>query len=395
MKGHTQLGLSISVREIERFGEFVYGTYRFEPSTNRYRDLEIAKAILAYMDQDLGAVVESRLDAHEEALGDSLPGYSRRRRSSDDPLVAEDLNRGETDRIRPYIPTPIYTDLKEYVDGLDVDMTYSEAIERAMREHRDGGRERRLADRLEDMTATVESADINISAGVESDDGADESESTNKPYSREEKLEAIREDVLEKVPESSFEELDGAGLPKVWFHEAIDRWCPKGDREQASDRTHDTYIRLLCEEYDLTEQPETNNLVVGDPGGLAFERTSYDALTTEERVEAVRVKLLQRADSGRGAQVSAADIQAEFFDGEPSDSVAHDLRNRAAEADGFAVRKARDGVMKVRVNVSEVTDTNLLEAAGVADRRKAEAEATAEMDALMNAQVVTDGGRSE
>lgn len=73
--------------------------------------------------------------------------------------------------------------------------------------------------------------------------------------------------------------------------------------------------------------------------------------------------------------------------------MAHNLRNWAAEADGFGVRTARDNVKKVYVNVSEVSDKSLREAAGITDRREATAEATAEMDALMNAQVVTDGGR--
>lgn len=98
------------------------------------------------------------------------------------------------------------------------------------------------------------------------------------------------------------------------------------------------------------------------------------------------------------AQVSAADIKSEFFDGEPSESVAHDLRNRAQEAEGFGGRTGGDEKKKVYVDINEFTDKDLLEAAGMTtpnEKEEIEDKAKDEMDALINAQLVADGGRAD
>lgn len=386
MSSTKQLEWRIDSREYERFREFVgekHGVVALcFPS-------EVTQAMRAFIDKDRAADVEERLDALEDVLADSFAGYSRRRRSSD-PLAADDLGGEDTTKIRCEVPAELKEEFAIYVDE-NSEWGYGEALGRAMNAYRDGGREQRLADQLDAMTVAVEAVDVDAQdtdQGTESDD-----ESESRPYSKEEKLEEIRRDLAEANRKDSAEEIQQ--LPRKQIVQAIHRYCSQEPDEPASDRTVNNYLGRIKEELELTDDPQNDVLLIKDDGmdGPAFEYKDFANLSTEERVEAVRVKLLQKADSGRGGQVSAADIQTEFFGGEPSDSVAHDLRNRAAEAEGFAVRTARDGVKTVRVNIPEVSDESLLDAAGLVDHQATEAEAAAEMDALMNAQQVrTDGG---
>ena len=339
------------------------------------------------MDQDRGAEVESRLGALDQRLADTFDGYSRRR-SSADPLLAEDVGCGNGNHIRPYILPEIYADFKEYVDELDVDMSYAEAVRRAMREHRHGGREQRMTDRLEDMTAAVGSAAVDTPEPETTD------ESESNPYNVEDKIEAIRADLEDQAP-VPLGELQQ--IPETWITESVDRWCVRGDRDEASERTRSTYIDHLCDTLgfvDVSGQPVIENPDMLD--GLPFERRSFDALSTDQRVEAVHVKLARKASSSAGtqgrAQFTASDIQNELFETEVGESVAHKLRAKAADADGFHERDQEGREKAVAVDLVNVTDETILKAEGVDESSAWEKEVAAKMDNFVEGEPVMAGG---
>lgn len=377
MSSTQRLQWWVDEHEYERFREFVAEERGVAglcfPSAVR-------DAMRAFIDKDRAALVEETIDTFEDVLADSLDGYSRRRTSTD-PLVKDDLGGEDTKKVRCKVPTALKEEFAIYVDE-NSEWGKGEALGRAMNAYRDGGREQRMVDRLENMMASVESVDT-----------AQNDESESKPYSKEEKIEAIRTDILDRWPEpvEEIEEIDGM-IPMAWFTESIDRWCTRGDREQATDRTRNKYLDLVADEFGLYR--DGPNFIVGEPDGLAFERRSYDALSTEERVEAVHVHLLRNADARHGAQVSAAGIRDDIFDGKPHDSVANDLRKRAAEKEGFGTRKAGGGDKTVYVSISKVSDERLLEAAGLLEQRRAKEQAQAEWSDYDQAEPVrSDGGR--
>ena len=343
---------------------------------------EIVQAMRAFIDKDQAADVESELRELEDAVADSFDDYSRRRRSSYGQHPPDDFGSDETVKIRCEVPAVLKEEFSIYIDEHS-EWGYGEALARAMNAYRDGGREQRLADTLAGITDALQD-ETEITT---------ESDTDAKPYSIEDKLAAIRSDLANESGVDSADEI--AELTRADLIEPIHEYCAKAGNETASDRTVNDYIDRVTADLGLTQHPANDELFVKDADldGPAFEYREYADLSTEQRVEAVRVKLLRKA-KGRGcAQATAATIRTEFFDGEPAESVAHDLRDRAAECEGFKDGTARSSETVVKVDVADVTDEELLKAADIEPPSEIHAEADAEMDALMNARVATDGGR--
>lgn len=398
MSDEKQLQWWVDAREVDLVWEYL----RENSVADRdYFRFFVMDAMEEYIDHDLGSELKSKIGTLDELLSDNIAGYSRRRRNSEDdtePLVADNFGSGETKKIRCDVRADLFERFKSYIDGLETDYGYGEALGRALNAYRGGGRHRRLIDRVTRIIDALGGmSDIEQADDTESDDESnDESDSESKPYSREEKLQAIRQDIADANNKASAAEI--SQFPRSQLLESIHEHCSQEPGKNASDRTVSSYIKEFKEDLGFVDHPKNDVLLIKDDeiDCLPFENKDYDALTTAERVEAVRVKLLREADSGTRYQISAADIKREYFDGEPSDSVAHDLRERAADADGFGVRKARDGKKKLKVDPYEVTDETILEAAGVLEK----VEGKREMDALDQAQreqqrqqyARTDGG---
>lgn len=342
---------------------------------------EVVQAMRAFIDKDRAAGVEVELRELENVVADSFDDYSRRR-SSYGQHIPDDFGSGETVKIRCEVPASLKEEFSIYIDE-NSEWGYGEALARAMNAYRDGGREQRLSDMLAEITDTLQNAEPTTT----------ENDTASKPYTVEEKLAAIRSDLAESSGVDSAYEI--AALTRDDIVGPIHEYCSKGGNETASDRTVSDYIDRVTDDLGLTQHPQKDELYTKDTDldGPAFEYRDFSNLTTEQRVEAVRAKLLKKA-KGRGcAQATAATIRDEFFDGEPSDSVAHDLRERAAECEGFGTRTTEGGVEAVKVNIVDVEDEGLLRAAGITPPSEIRAEADDEMHALMNAQVATDGGR--
>lgn len=420
---HEQVTLKLSKRTLASLDRHIYQKYGSPGVEGRYRDIEIILAIRALLDRDRVADLETAIDALDETLADGCDGYleitttsgsGSGSGSSDDVMLADDerLNRADTQLIQPYIPDGLHEDLKAFAKRINAERSTADStiymvdlVELAISEHVDGGRVARLIDRIEDMRDRIDAA------GTDAEDAADaegdEDDEKKNPHTIEEKKVAIREHVLGKVSEPSFDELDDeAEIPKVWFEEAIDKYCTRGGRETATDVTHTKYldgdgdVTGLKDDLGLVEVEGGTQLrfasSVNDDLGEhtpAFERKDHATLGRSERVEAVRVTLIRKAanrtDRNAGQyQASAAELR-EWFDCPLTDQQAHELRRLATEPDGFRAGTAADGTTKVvKVDLGDVTDTDLLRAAGLdarADRLEIEHEAKSEMDRITNA----------
>lgn len=374
MSDTSQLQWWVDTRELDRFNRFVE---RKHGATGPFFPIEMVQAVRSYLDKDRAAELEEKIEALDETLADALGDYSRRRKTSSDPF-ARDSYRDETTKIRTRVPASLKEDFKIFVDEHS-ELSYGEALDRAMSEYRDGGREQRLADELEEITAEV--------AALQ--DSSDDVDDAATPYSVDEKVEAITADVLEKNGLASAADLDQ--IPKRHVVESIDHYCAR-DADQASDRTRSKYLERITDELQLAEHP-SGKLLERIDDDSPLEDRPFSTLSSDERDRVVRKALIRRAKSGKGAQLSAAQIADDVFSGEPSNKTAHSLRDRVADADGFGPRTGEDGEKKVYVNTDRV-DPELLEDVvdELQDSSDIEDAATEEMDALMNARVATDGG---
>lgn len=159
--------------------------------------------------------------------------------------------------------------------------------------------------------------------------------------------------------------------------------------------------------------PETDQVYITEerrsemgirPEDPAIDRKPCSVLNKSERVEGIRVHLSR---TGRGMTVSQ--IHAELFCGNGSKSYMRNLVHEVAESDGFTYRTTVGGSKKIL----RATDPNPepdpphtqkteSEPEGNADDREqeqaqerceeVESDASAQMDALVNAEPATDGG---
>lgn len=174
------------------------------------------------------------------------------------------------------------------MDAENTDLTYGQAVARAVREYRQDSWEQRIEALTEHIHAQLTALNVGIPVDLDTDaadgvldssnssdpDQVDDVEEEKDPYYEKDKIEAIREDILDRWPEpvEEIEEIGGM-IPEAWFTESIDRWCAKGDREQATDKTRRKYLDLVVDEFGLGRSGA--NFVVGELDGLAFERKDY------------------------------------------------------------------------------------------------------------------------
>lgn len=411
---HEQAGFRLSKQTLASLKRHIYQKYGSPGVENRYRDIEIILAIRELLDHDRAADLEAEIAGLDEALVDGCGDYMEITTTDDEVMLADDerLNRADTTFIQPHIPTPLYEDLKAFTKRINAERSDADStvymvdlVELAISEHVDGGRVARLIDRIEDMRDRIESTTLDAATDEDAEDDG------KNPHTIEEKKAAIREHVLDKVPESSFDEIgDEMMFPKAWFEEAIDEYCTRGGRETATSVTHTKYldgdgdVTGLKDDLGLVEvqggtQLRFASAVNDDLDGdtPAFERKDHATLGRSERVEAVRVTLIRKAvnrtDWNAGQyQASAGEIR-EWFDCALPDQQVHDLRRLATNADGFRGGTAADDETKVvKVDLGDVTDADLLRAAGLddrADRLETEHEVESEMDELMAATPAT------
>jgi hypothetical protein len=203
-----------------------------------------------------------------------------------------------------------------------------------------------------------------------------------------------------------------------------------------SDPTVQGYTDRVLDRLEYVQHPDNPDLFIPEAeaermgvnlDAPAFYRKGYRGLSLEEKFRGLQVELAQRSMSNDGQfAMKAAAIHQNIFDGQPSESHVRNLMDRAAKADGFSTDTKR-GAERLRVNVRRI-DEDVKAAVravhddnggdtpasgrgrhdGQQDRQNADEPDTtsrvqpdntddpgdvdAEMDALMNATPVTDGG---
>lgn len=430
MPGHKQPKVNISRRSRNALERHVCQTYQIPTLKGRYRDIVISEAVIEFLDHDRSAPVEDRIRALDETLADRCEAYSRVRRSGDQVILTDDglaFDRHDLAKWRPYISEELYDDLQRFVDELnaersdaETDISYSAVIDLAIREYCDGGRDQRVTDCLGEMQTALESDAIEIgsadaSAGAAAETAADPDGSdgdANYPYFKKDRLARVYETIADELGIDSIE--DCGGFPRSILLDAIDKWCTKQpETERANDKTRQEYIDLVCEDLGLVEsgngQTFTERTEVTETTPAFERKAAFGDLDRDERVEAIRVKLLRKADrraDANAAQATGGDVR-EWFDDEPTPPHAVALRKAAVDGEVFTAGKRGDGEQTVQVALGNVTDVDLLRMAGLDDRASAVesgdgeqdretvmAEAEAEMDRQMQAEPIrADGGR--
>jgi len=297
----------------------------------------VESAMLEWIGDDDFTAVEERVDRLVQAAGRTPANLAKTK-----PDGRDHLSDGETTRVSCRVNPDLKGRFAEYVksERHPSDDTLGVGLARALREYREGGRARRLEEKLDRITDDAEAL-LEEVAG-EGDLSRVETrtiaicDQLKRPFSRDDLTDAIK---------------DVAG---------------------GSDPTIEKYTERVLNRLDVVRHPKTTDLFVPkedardygvDPGAPAVDRKPYDALSREEKVRGVQVELARLATSNGGKrQVDAATIQQDFFDGgEPSDGHVRGLMRRAADADGFRIADRR-GKERLRADLSGVTDSELIDA---------------------------------
>jgi len=190
------------------------------------------------------------------------------------------------------------------------------------------------------------------------------------------------------------------------------------------------WLPRVLDRLEFTEHPNTSDLFVPeeqaeeyadaadvDLDAPAFDRKDYADLDREGRVYGLRLELTRRAAKRNGkSALSASKVRREVFDGHPSKRKAKGLMGWAARADGFET-DSKGGEKRLRCDLEAVTDDDLLADAnlpagatgsepdephanpgidpGDTEEIDPETDVDEDMDALLAATPVTDGGEEQ
>lgn len=389
MTVHPKVGWRVPTDEWERFLAQVRDRHG---ETEGRVGHEVRRAMREWIDADEFAAVEREVDRLVWAAGRTPAALAEKKHGSDHP-ASEDTTLVQTRAPR---------DLKEEFAASAREQGERPGVylARALRERRAGGRARRVLAKLDRVSDDAEA----LLAEVDPEGDGDMS-------IRERRTVAICRRLGEQFPEDELEAAIGAvaGDSQPTLREYRERVL---DRLEYVEHPHNA--ELYVPEDTAREIAEGTD--APGPDAPAAERKPYAKLAREEKVHGVRVAAVRRAARNDGrAQLDAAAVRTEVFDGEPSEGHARDLMRVAGQADGFEFGK-RYGKDRLRVDLRDVTDDDLLEAArdAVAGGEAGETDATpgveagetgedgpetdakSEMDRLMAATRATgDGGDGE
>lgn len=162
MTDRRPLGWNVPKAELERFTEWVAGKHGEQ---RQYVRFEAEEAVRAFLDEDRGAPVEATADDLLEAAG--LAREPPR----------EKMTVEETTTVGYRFPVGLANQFRRRVDELNAErddrlerLTYGRAFGLALREHRDGGRWRRVDEKLlrvaEDASELLEALDAEADAAL-------------------------------------------------------------------------------------------------------------------------------------------------------------------------------------------------------------------------------------
>ena len=149
MTDFEPVGWNVPADEFDRFTKWV--GEKHDGYTAARLGFEVEEAMRAFLDEDAGASVETTSKALLEAPGHSSDATGEKTPSGETRHVACRINPELKRRFRSRVDK-----LKENRDSRDRTLTYGRALGIALRDHRDGGRWRRVGDDLDRIRDDVE-----------------------------------------------------------------------------------------------------------------------------------------------------------------------------------------------------------------------------------------------
>lgn len=319
--------------------------------TSGYTTREVASAMEEWIDQDDYAGVEEKIDRLVRAAGRTPDGLSKIKSSRDSLSGDGDTTKVQT-RVHPDLKAEFRAVAKESDDRVGIQLA------KALRAHREGGRARRLEEKVDRIVDDAEEL-LSDFAGEES-----------MTLSEKRKIKICqrftdRNEVLRSEIEEAISEISG---PSV-----IDRYM-----QPVLDNLGLVPHPYKPEELFIPKEERAEMQMADKP---AVERKDYDDLTRDEKVRGIQIELARDASSRRTgkAEMIAQTIKDDVFNSRSSEGHTYDIMREAAHEDGFYTREKR-GVERICADISKV-DSDLLEEAGVNEPGQSAGKAAA-----------TDGG---
>lgn len=230
-----------------------------------------------------------------------------------------------------------------------------------MREYNAGGRTQRLKDLI--MESPVEMGEPTSGSRSASQEATDEAD---RDYEADSKLAWLTD---------NFTDEDGNVRPFSLddFGEALDEMPFHGNN---SEYMRTTWLPKVRDELGLTEHPLNPDISVKQeradeileargvhPAAPPCEYRDYDALSTEQRIHAIRIGLVRKAGDRGKSFFTPEQVQRRVFDGEPTEGKTKRLMNQAADGQGFQMAR-KNGKQHILCDVAAVTDQSVREDAG-------------------------------
>lgn len=337
----TQQKVNWRVPTIEwrRFEDYVNDEYG---GTSVHVAREVDMAMREWIDIDDFAGVEDRIDRLVRAAGRRPNDVSQKKRPG---LSGPSYNDAEKTLVQVRVDQTLKNEFRRVVDKTD--HQYGEALIRALRERRIGGRAARLEEKMDRIMNDAESLLSEING---------ESDLTL----RDKKTIAICDNLSLNFEEDT-------------LHKEIA--AVAGDSEP----TLRAYTERVLDRLDRVKHPRNPNLYItkdcyrqlrerGDDipplDAPAIDRKDYSDLSREEKVTSIQVELA-RETAARNClryQWSVGQIRSEVFDERATAGHTQDLTQQAGDGDGFWYTQSRTGNYVLQVDLEDVTDTEILDA---------------------------------
>lgn len=363
-----------------------------------YLGREVEVAMQEHIGRDGYETVEDMVDELVKAAGRSPDRVIKRtKRGSED-----------TTNVTPRVAEQLKDDFRAHVDGSDMQNSYGEELAEALEFRMDGGRARRLEEKLDrvlDDATTILSDVRNTETGEASDDeglGYKERQ-TIAICHRLRELESTEE--LRQFKDETLEQAisDVAADNPIASDPTLNRYKPRvTERLEMEPHPNNPEVWITRERAkDLT--PEGTPEIVRKPVGF------LDKLERVKRTRLVVGKQAAQLPSGETA-VSTDHILGDVLENGPTRPTVLDDMNTAAKAPGFEVREIK-GEKRLTVDLDEVASSrpdlydeiiayrdgeseDLIEGgdSSIGDYTSAEQKADAQLAALGQATAATDGG---
>lgn len=294
----------------------------------------VESAMKEYADKDGYQDVEAKIDRLVRAAGRTPDDINKEK-------ISIELGSQPTVRVTVRVDESVKDWFKQAVDEHTDDVSYGEALARALRVKRNGGRAARLEDKLNRIVDDAEA----ILSELDSGEGADEGLST---VERRTIIICNRLDDQFTDDELVQEISDVAGASEP----TIERY-----RERVIDRLG-YEPHPMADETIWVPSDVAADLV---PDGVPAEiRRPVHHLDRDERVRRIKLEIGRQATARDGRfSTTASEVREQVFKSEVSLSSVRDLLNQVALDDGFHLDKSADRT-SIRVNVrGELSDEDL------------------------------------